>query len=192
MNWIEKGISTALKSIEKIWDIVWNGLKNTVTTIFKGIWNTIKGVINSILGGIQNMANGVINGINAVIRAMNNLSFEIPDWVPAMGGKRFGFNIPTLSTISLPRLAQGTVIPTGIQEYLAILGDNNRETEVVSPLSTMKEALKEAAAEMGLTGSNNSTIVIKQYLDGKQIAESVVKEGKVQQMSTGKNIFSLA
>ena len=41
---------------------------------------------------------------------MNNLSFEIPDWVPEFGGKTFGFSIPTLSTVSLPRLATGGIV----------------------------------------------------------------------------------
>lgn len=62
-------------------------VKTTVTNIFNGIWNTIKRIINSILGGIEGMANGVVKGINKVISVMNNLSFDIPDWVPGMGGK---------------------------------------------------------------------------------------------------------
>lgn len=107
---IQTGISTALNTVKTIFSTVFTSIKTTVTTIFNSIWSTIKGVINSIIGGVEGMANAVVNGINTVIKAMNNLSFDIPDWVPGMGGKTFGFNIPTLSTVSLPRLATGGVV----------------------------------------------------------------------------------
>lgn len=49
---------------------------------------------------------------------------------------------------SLPAFARGTVIPPN-KEFLAVLGDNKRENEVVSPISTMKQAFTEAMLEMG-------------------------------------------
>lgn len=107
---IQTGISTALNTVKTIFSTVFTSIKTTVTTIFNSIWSTIKGVINSIIGGVEGMANAVVNGINTVIKALNNLSFDIPDWVPEFGGKTFGFNIPTLSTVSLPRLATGGVV----------------------------------------------------------------------------------
>ncbi len=110
MTGIKSGISTALNTIKTIWSNIWTSMKTTVVTIFNGIWSAIKGVINSIIGGVEGMANAVVNGINTVIDAMNNLSFDIPDWVPGMGGKTFGFSIPKLSTVSLPRLATGGIV----------------------------------------------------------------------------------
>ena len=44
--------------------------------------------------------------------------------------------------------------------------------------------------EMGGTGKE-ITIRVPVYLDGKQIYEAVIKQGKVQQMSTGSNGFML-
>ena len=107
---IKTGINTALNTVKTIFTNIFTSIKNTVTSIFNSMWSAIKGVINSILGGVEAMANGVINGINKVIGALNNLSFEIPDWVPEFGGKTFGFSIPTLSTVSLPRLATGGIV----------------------------------------------------------------------------------
>lgn len=43
----------------------------------------------------------------------------------------------------------------------------------------------------GGLGSNRQTMVTKLYLDGKQITEAVVREGEIQQMATGNNIFLL-
>lgn len=34
-------------------------------------------------------------------------------------------------------------------------------------------------------------MVAKLFLDGKQITEAVVREGEIQQMATGNNIFAL-
>ncbi len=138
INGVKDTISNALNAIKNIWSNIWNGLKNTVTDIFNGIWNTIKGVINSILSGIERMANGVISGINAVARAMNKLKFNIPDWVPGLGGKQFGFNIPTLGNISLPRLAQGGFVKANTPQ-LAVIGDNKTQGEFVAPEDKMLE-----------------------------------------------------
>lgn len=169
------------------WEKAWDG----IVKIFDGIWGQIKGIANLIITLVEGLANGVINGVNNIIRSLNGLSFDIPDWLPPEfgGGTKFGFNIPEIPKASIPRLATGTVVPPN-REFLAVLGDNKREPEIVSPVSAMKEAFREAILEMGGVG-NSGTIVIKQYLDGKQVAEAVVKEGKVQQMSSGNNMFML-
>ncbi len=137
----------------------WKTLKSETSTIWNGIWGAMKSVINTILGGVESMVNGVINALNKMISALNNLSFDIPDWVPGIGGESFGLDIPTVSKVHLPRLASGTVVPPRAGEFAAILGDNKQETEVVSPLSTMKQALMEALAESGVGG--NRQVVIR-------------------------------
>lgn len=137
----------------------WNTLKSETSTIWNGIWSAMKSVINTILGGVESMVNGVINALNRMISALNNLSFDIPDWVPGIGGESFGLDIPTVSKVHLPRLASGTVVPPRAGEFAAILGDNKRETEVVSPLSTMKQALMEALAESGISGGSQQVVI---------------------------------
>ncbi|MFT4146429.1 MAG: hypothetical protein QM644_18455 [Mobilitalea sp.] len=141
---IKDGLSTALDNIKKKWDEIWTGLKTTVIDIFSSIWTSIKGVINSILGGIESMANGVIKGINKVISAMNGLSFDIPDWVPAIGGKTFGFNLPSLSTISIPKLAEGGYVKANTPQ-LAMIGDNRTQGEIVAPEGKLLQMALQAA-----------------------------------------------
>jgi len=104
----------------------------------------------------------------------------------------------SLRTTPIPKLATGAVIPAN-KEFLAVLGDQKHGTNVEAPLDTIKkanrESILEVLSELGITGnminSNPQTIIIKQYLDRKQVAESVVKEGKIQQMATGNNMFAL-
>lgn len=77
-----------------------------------------KGVINGLIGFFEKMANGVIKCVNSIIRGLNKLSFTVPDWVPGIGGEKFGFNISTISEIKIPRLADGGFPPTG-QMFIA-------------------------------------------------------------------------
>ncbi len=155
MATIQTGISTALNSIKTAWSNIWEGMKTTVINIFNGIWNGIKGVINSIIGGIEKMANGVINGINGMIKALNNLSFDVPDWVPEIGGKTFGFNIGTIGNISIPRLAKGGVVD---QATLAMIGEAGQEAVV--PLENNTGWIDKIAAKIGEIISVNMMAII--------------------------------
>lgn len=170
------------------WEKAWEGIKS----IFKGIWDALVGIvktpINLIIDAINGLLSGVISGLNALIKALNKISFDVPDWVPVIGGKTFGFNIKELSTPKIPRLATGTVIPANYGEFLAILGDNKREPEIVSPISAMKQAFKEAIAEIGGTGAG--TINLNVYLSGKQIHSEVVRVDQEYRAQTGKSAFA--
>jgi uncharacterized coiled-coil DUF342 family protein len=92
------------------------------------------------------------------------------------------------SSVSYPQYATGTVVPANYGNFLAVMGDNKREPEVVSPVSTMKQAMKEAMKEMG--GSSNGTTIIQCILDGKIVYESVVKQNKYNTRRTGKNLLT--
>lgn len=91
------------------------------------------------------------------------------------------------------------MIPARMRQHLAILGDNNRETEVVSPLSTIKQAQKESLlevlSELGLTGNKGNgkgnIYSVKAEANRKVLFELMIEEGKLQQMSSGRNPFLL-
>lgn len=104
-------------SIANFLDRTWEGIKKGASDIWKGIANTIIGFINKIVGAL-----------NSMIKEMNKIHFSIPDWVPKIGGKSWGFNLPTIAEI--PMLAEGGIItaPT-----LAMVGE--RGPEAVIPLS---------------------------------------------------------
>lgn len=53
--------------------------------IFGGIVTLVKAPFNAVIG----MINSVVSGINA-------LKLDIPDWVPGLGGQKFGINIPKI------------------------------------------------------------------------------------------------
>ena len=179
----------------------------TVISLFQNLWKSLKqifsGIINFVIGvftldfekawnGIVSVFKGIINtiisifeaGINLIVSALNFLSFDIPDIVPGIGGKHIGIEI---SPISLPKLATGTVVPRQSREFMAVLGDNNRETEVVSPMSTMKHAFMEALAESGMNGSRNINVILEG--DAKGVFRLVRTEESNYYNMTGQEVF---
>ena len=68
--------------------------------------------------------------------------------------------------------ARGTVVPPN-RPHLAWFGDNTQEPEIVSPVSTMKQAFTEAMAEMG--GMGQTTKEEHYYLDKTELMDIVYK-----------------
>ena len=101
--------------------------------------------------------------------------------MPGIGGKTIGINIPSISRVDIPRLAQGAVIPPN-REFLAVLGDQKRGTNVEAPLETIQQAL---AAVMQQYGGNNVTITVKpepgltRYLKYELDAETMRRGGRL-------------
>lgn len=179
INGIKNTISSVLNTISSIWSNIWNGMKNTVTNIFNGIWNAIKGVINSILGGIESMVNGIVRGINGATSALNKLSFDVPDWVPGIGGGKFGFNIPKLSTVSLPRLAEGGYVKANTPQ-LAMIGDNKTQGEIVAPEDKMLQMILTALKlfkeqDDDKPSGDDGDIIINVIVDGEVIHRQIQK-----------------
>ncbi len=114
------------------WKKAWSGIKDIFGGIWDGIASGIKSPINSIIGAINGMIKGVVSGINAVIKCLNKLSFDIPDWVPApFGGKKFGFDIPKVKAPQIPLLAKGGFPPVG-QLFIA----NEKGPELVGRMGS--------------------------------------------------------
>lgn len=194
INTMKTVISTGLKTIKSVFVSVLTSIKSTVTTIFNSIWGVIKGVINSILGGIEGMVNGVISGFNAMIGAMNKLKFDVPDWVPEIGGQTFGFSIPSLSKVNLPRLAEGGYVRAN-QPQPVIVGDNKTQGEIIAPegkiLAVVLQALEQFFSKLkdsGYSSNNNGEvgdIIIPIYLDGSALDEVIVTAQQRRNIRSG-------
>ena len=115
-------MSTVTGVIESfIW--MWEKIKEVVSWIgkvFSDFWGWLgdgfKGAVNFLIGLAEGWANVWINAINFIISALNKIKFSIPDWVPGIGGNRFGINIKKVAEIVLPRLAEGGIVnrPTAV------------------------------------------------------------------------------
>jgi hypothetical protein len=159
------------------WQKAWNGIKQ----IFKGVWDTFYAVvklpINLIIGAINAMTGAISDALNYIVDAVNELSFEVPDWVPGIGGEEFGFDLPNVYIPQIPKLAAGTVVPANYGEFMAVLGDNTREPEVVSPLSTMKQAVLEALVAYGGDGSGQKQpLYVTVQLDRRRVGQAMIDD----------------
>jgi len=104
------------------------------------------------------------------------------DWDALKGMRNSFVTGGVFGGISFGRgMASGGVIPPNVSEHLVRVGDNNHETEVVSPLSTMQEAMVNALEAMGFNG--NQQIVIN--LDGKEFMNVMVKRNNEYKKSHG-------
>lgn len=185
VNALKNGITAAFNGIKSVITSVMNTISSVISRVWNAIWGTIKRVINGILSGIQSMVNGIIGGFNSMIRALNHLHFSIPAWVPGLGGKSLGFNLSTISSVSLPRLATGAVLPAN-QPFLSVVGDQKHGTNIEAPLDTIKQALKETL--QGMNMADNSPIVIE--IDGKEVFRAIRNQDRQFIKQTGKSAFS--
>lgn len=150
-------------------DKAWEGIKD----IFKGIWNTIIDLLNGAI-------NIIIKGLNWLIMQMNKISFDVPSWVPFVGGKSIGVNIDYISENVLPRLAKGAVIPAN-DEFLAVLGDQTHGNNIEAPEGLIRKIVRE---ESGGSGEVHVTIVLDS-VTGKKLFETVVRENNAVVRATG-------
>lgn len=182
------GIFTALISVliapfQTMWETVksvFNGVKQMFQGLVKIIKSLFSGDIKGVLEGFKTFLGGFVNviwsilkapinylikGINALIRGVNKIKFDVPDWVPVIGGQRWGFNLP-----SIPELAKGGVITQPTQ---AIIGEAGKEAVV--PLENNMEWLDLLANKLAtkINSSGGGYYIIN--LDGRTIQRGQAK-----------------
>lgn len=164
-NYITQKVKECWENIKKFWE------KN-IAPVFTAEWwgNLAKNALNGFIGVFEGAINGIIDGVNWLISCLNRIHVDIPSWVPIIGGKSLGVNIPPVDYVSLPRLAQGAVIPPN-REFLAVLGDQKSGTNIETPLSTMVQAFKQAMAETGVAGSRQMTVIFQ--LDRRELGRTI-------------------
>ena len=166
------------------WSQAWNG----IIQIFKGIWGAIvdiaKSPINMVIGLINGMLSAIETGLNWVVSKVNKLSFDVPDWVPGIGGKEFGFNLPNVSIGKIPYLATGAVIPANAP-FTAVLGDQRHGTNLEAPEGLIRKIMQEelAKANTGSGGNVQVNVTVQQNDEG--VWKVVKTEYKKEKDMTG-------
>lgn len=145
-----------LDTLKQAWKTVWDNC----TQVFKGVVNFF------------------IKGINKMIGALNKLQFTVPDWVPGIGGKEFGFSIN-----EIPEFALGTNYFTGglakINERGGEIVDLPNGTKVIphqetkTMLNNVGKNLEKQPTQTTPTVTNNIEINI----NGSQLtADEVIQQ----------------
>lgn len=141
------------------WKQAWEGLKQVVAGVFNSLWSIVKYPLNMI-----------ISGLNTLIRGANRIHFNVPDWVPGIGGKQFGFNIP-----QIPKLAKGTILNAPgrgvpVAGGTALAGEAGREAYL--PLSDT-QLLEELGSTIGKYITINANIPVS--MNGRVISRQLQK-----------------
>jgi len=107
-----------------------------------------------LTSGLKDTINLVINLINVLIRAMNKISFKIPDIIGVPGrGTQFGINIP-----QIPNFALGGVVNPSREGTIARIGEAGRP-ERVEPLDPDGLSKRDKSMIQLLAGGSGGNII---------------------------------
>lgn len=172
-----------------------SALKNVWTSAWSALPNTLKGIINQIMS----MLSSLMSSISSAFSRISSFGSKVGSKV---GGMFKGISAPTgvqipvspvvaaLSDVEIPAYATGQVIPRTMKQHLAVLGDNTRETEVVSPLSTIEQAVTSAMAKAGFAGGQDINLNLTVECEGYQLLNIMQKLDRQFYKQNGRHAFS--
>ena len=150
--------------ISKAWNTALNGMKNFA-----------KGIFNGILGFFESIVNGLIDGLNWFLSGFNSAA----TWAGKVLGKDWS-GIGQVQHISIPRLAQGAVIPPN-REFMAVLGDQTSGNNIEAPENLIRQIVREETQ----TSASNELLreILSAIREGKVMMVDSVQFAKVTQRS---------
>lgn len=150
LNWIVEawGVvagwfdANVIQPIVGIFNDMWNG----ITGMVDGIVEFFKNGFSSLVGIVKSPVNAIIGIINGAIDGINSIGFDIPDWVPFIGGQKFRLDIP-----KLPMFAAG-----GFTDGLSIAGEAGTEAIISFDPKYRQENLSYWAKAGRMLGADTS------------------------------------
>ena len=162
----------AVNAMKSAFEGLFGGIKKIITGIIQIFKGDFKNGIMNVFGGLKDILlapfNALVSGINSLIRGVNRIRFDVPDWVPGFGGKKFGFNIP-----QIPRLAKGGIVNMpgrGVPVGGAIAGESGREGVIPLTDSQAMETLGQAIGRYITINAN-----ITNTMNGRVISRELQK-----------------
>lgn len=201
---IFKGINTFVSgAFTKNWKKAWTGVKNILKGVFNGLASIVKAPLNLIIGMVNSMLSGIFKGVNWLISKVNKFSIDVPDWVPKIGGKKWGFNLQTIdaSGMKIPLLANGGYVKANTPQ-LAMIGDNRHQGEVVAPDDKLQSMVDTAvrqntdyivsALKQVLQGqSKGGNIELSVNIGSKKVMKEVLKAASNGNKRMGKTVYNV-
>lgn len=176
-NWFKEKFADAWKKVKG----VFSSGGETFKDIKDGILTSLKTIINKLIDGINDIIKKPFDGINTALQKLKDIKIG--------SAQPFKDKIQTITVPKIPKLATGTVVPANYGEFLAVLGDNKREPEIVSPESAIRKVVSE---ELNKNGGGAETINLVIELDGDVLYRTVVKKNNQNKNMTGVNELATA
>ena len=187
LNW-----NAILKKLKEVWDSIKNWWNTSVSKylsldywkgigkdILNGLWEGLKSIWSDISNWVSEKVGWIVDQFTGATSSARSVTFG-----STSSGSFGGRSIPSIQSFSIPALATGSVIPPN-REFLAVLGDNKQETEVVSPLSTIEQALENVMSRMGSASPQQINLVV----DGKVLAKVIVPKINDMTRQAGRSVL---
>lgn len=153
-----RALQAAWQGVEDFFSDVPGWLK---TNLLDPVIADAKGSCNGVISAVERLINGVIGGVNWLISQLNRIQIDIPDWVPLIGGKHFGFSIGAVSGVSLPRLAEGGVL----QSAGLFMANENGVPELVGRMGSHAAVANNGQIQEGIAQAVLSALLDTGMLD---------------------------
>ncbi len=165
-DWFKDIFSKAWQAVKDVFSTggkIFDGIKEGITGVFTTVVNGIIGGINKVISTPLDFLNGILNDIRDIEIAGFTPFDEFWDYDP-------------IPVPQIPMLATGAVIPPN-SEFLAVLGDQKRGTNIEAPLDTIKQALFEVLAVYGgAVGNQKISVTIPIEVKGRVLSQIVIDD----------------
>ena len=140
---VQDNFTLAADNIKTSFITAWEEIKKSISeggdmfvALSDGMGNTVKALLNAMITGINTSITKPLQDISK--------SFNVLRVLDVNGTRPFA-GIPYLNIPTIPKLAQGAVIPPN-REFMAVLGDQKSGTNIEAPLDTIKAAVGDELA----------------------------------------------
>ena len=148
------------------------GLANGITNNAYRVTDAIRAVVNELAGLVERGINNIIDKYNGVAAAIN------------LNATETSVRANALSRVTIPRLAQGAVIPAN-REFLAVLGDQKSGKNLEAPVSLIRSIIRD---ELSRSNGGNGQTEAQLVLDGQVLGRIVYKLNKAETSRIGVNL----
>ena len=199
---VAKGI---WKGIQTVATTVWETIQSVATTVWsiigppiETVWKTFQSVGEKAWAGLQKIGETFNRIVIDPIKSSVEWILEKVEWVlgkiggikdflGGIGDKVGGAVSGAVNSVKgFLGLANGSVIEPN-DPHLVMVGDNKREQEVVSPLSTIRQAVSEAISASGGVGSTGPINLVLE-INGREFARATYDDIKSEGTRRGVTI----
>lgn len=154
---------------------IWDRVVDFFRRIPEKIGRAFSKVKDIILAPFRFAMRGLERAINWLIRQANKISVTVPDWVPLIGGKTFGFNIPE---ISLPSFHKGGMI----REPTLLYGLKSMTPYAIAEKG---EEVRPAGTAEVVNNFNIAELVVREEADIQRIARELYRLQRSKEILVG-------
>ena len=157
-----------------------------VKNLFSGLSSVIDSIVQKVKNGISNLQSALPsleNVKNSFGNALSNISSRVSS-VISSAKNLVSTGLANFSSLSLPHLAAGAVIPPN-REFTAVLGDQTSGYNIETPENLLREVVREES------GTGAVLMILSDILDavrdGKEISVDGYRLGKTVQRAMAMN-----